>query len=97
MSLNVHCIHFDADEKLISLIKQKSQKLNVVNDSITSIDVYLKLDGSQHIKDKIVEMKINIPGDTIFVKAKSKSFEESLLSVLDSSVVILKKRKEIFN
>ncbi len=93
---NVHAIHFDADEKLVSLIKEKSEKLHHFNDTITSIDVYLKLEsGSQHIKDKTVEIKINILKHQIFVKHTSKTFEESLKMSLESVVTKLKKEKEL--
>lgn len=95
MNLNVHPVHFDVDEKLINLIKEKVEKLNSFNDTITSVDVYLKLDGSQAIKDKIVEIKVNILKNQIFVKEKSKTFEESLSIALDSIIIQLRRKKEM--
>lgn len=95
MNLNVHPVHFNADEKLIKLVKEKVEKLNIFNDTITSVDVYLKLDGSQVVKDKIVEIKVNILKNQIFVKEKTKTFEESLSIALDSAISQLRKKKEM--
>lgn len=95
MNLKIHPIHFEADEKLINLIKEKTEKLKNFNDTITSVDVYLKLDGSQVVKDKIVEIKVNILKSQIFVKEKTKTFEESLSIALDSATSQLRKKKEM--
>lgn len=95
MNLNVHPVHFKADEKLIKLVREKVEKLNIFNDTITSVDVYLKLDGSQVVKDKIVEIKVNILKNQIFVKEKTKTFEESLSIALDSAISQLRKKKEM--
>jgi len=95
-NLNVHSIHFNADEKLLSLIEKKSKKLYHFNDTITSIDVYLKLENnSSDIKGKIVEIKVNILKDTIFTEQMSKTFEESFSLALNSTIKQLKRKKEI--
>lgn len=94
-NLNVHSVHFDADEKLIELIREKVKKLENFNNTITSIDVYLKLEGSQPVKDKVVEIKINILKNQIFVKEKTKTFEESLSIALDAAISQLRRKKEI--
>lgn len=94
-NLNVHSVHFDADEKLIELIKEKVKKLENFNNTITSVDVYLKLEGSQPVKDKVVEIKINILKNQIFVKEKTKTFEESLSIALDAAISQLRRKKEI--
>ena len=63
--------------------------------SITSVDVYLKLDNVVHaIKDKIVEIKVNIPRHEFFVKHSCKSFEESFEEAMDAVITQIKRRKE---
>ena len=82
MNLSIQSVHFDADKKLIEFIEKKIVKLNQFNDSITNVDIYLKLDNLVHnIKDKIVEIKVAIPKHEFFVKQSCKSFEESFDSV----------------
>lgn len=95
MNLNVHPVHFTVDEKLVSLIKEKSKKLETFNDSIVNVDVFLKLENGSHIKDKTVEIKVSIPHNQVFVKHTSKTFEESFSLALDSTINKLKKKKEI--
>jgi putative sigma-54 modulation protein len=96
MNLNIHPVHFTADEKLIILVKEKCEKLNHFNENIVSIDVYLKLENnSQQVKDKTVEIKLNVLHSQIFVKSTTKTFEESFSNALNSSISVLKKKKGI--
>lgn len=95
MNLNVHPVNFNSDDKLISLIEEKVKKLNIFNDTITSVDVYLKLEGSHAVRDKVVEIKVNVLKNQIFVKEQTKTFEESLSIALDSAISQLRKKKEI--
>ena len=57
--------------------------------------MFLKLDNVVHnIKDKIVEIKVHVPRHDFFVKASSKSFEESFDTALESIVTQIKRKKE---
>ena len=95
MNLSIQSVHFDADKKLIDFIEKKIVKLNQFNDSITNVDIYLKLDNLVHnIKDKIVEIKVAIPKHEFFVKQSCKSFEESFDSAMSALVNQIKKKKE---
>jgi len=95
MNVNIQTVHFDADSKLIEYINQKLLKLNVFNDRIIQVNVFLKLDNVVHaIKDKIAEIRVHVPKRNFFVKATSKSFEESFEDAFDSIVTQIKKNKE---
>lgn len=95
MNLSIQSVHFDADKKLIEFIEKKIVKLNQFNDSITNVDIYLKLDNLVHnIKDKIVEIKVAIPKHEFFVKQSCKSFEESFDAAMSALVNQIKKKKE---
>ncbi len=95
MNVNIQTVRFDADHKLVSYVEKKIPKLNQFHDSITKVDVYLKLDNVVHtIKDKIAEIKVHIPKHHFFVKCSSKSFEESFDYALDSLIVQIKRKKE---
>lgn len=94
MDINIHTAHFSADEKLITMINEKSQKLNRY-DKIESIDVYLKLENNHRkIREKIVEIKINIPGQKLFCMNKSTSFEQAFNLAFDSMIQLINKNKE---
>ncbi len=95
MNVNIQTVHFDADLKLIDYVSRKAEKLNTFHDRILKIDVFLKLDNVVHnIKDKIVEIKVHVPRHDFFVKASSKSFEESFDTALESIVTQIKRKKE---
>lgn len=95
MNVNIQTVHFDADLKLIDYVSRKAEKLNTFHDRILKIDVFLKLDNVVHnIKDKIVEIRVHVPKHDFFVKALSKSFEESFDTALESVVTQIKRKKE---
>ena len=95
MNVNIQTVRFTADVKLVDYVNRKLQKLTTFHDRIVKIDVYLKLDNVVHaIKDKIAEIRVQVPRHQFFVKASSKSFEESFDSALESLVNQIKRKKE---
>jgi ribosome hibernation promoting factor len=95
MNVNIQTVRFNADSKLVNYVSEKLQKITTFHDRIIKIDVFLKLDNVVHnIKDKIAEIRVQVPRQQFFVKASSKSFEESFDAALDSLVVQIKRKKE---
>ena len=95
MNVNIQTVHFDADNKLVSYVSKKLEKLNTFNDRIINVDVFLKLDNVVHaIKDKIAEIRVQVPRHEFFVKASSKSFEGSFDAALESLVNQIKRKKD---
>ena len=95
MNVNIQTVHFDADVRLISYVNTKLGKLSSFHDRIIKVDVFLKLDYVVHtIKDKIAEIRVHVPRHKFFVKATSKSFEESFDCALDSMVTQIKRKKQ---
>ena len=90
----MHSIRFDADQKLIDFIQRKTDKLERFYDRIVDGEVYLKLDKDENAENKIIEIKINIPGNQLFVKERGKTFE----AAADQAVETLKRQlKKIKN
>ena len=95
MNVKIQTVHFNADDKLIDYVNKKVEKLNTFHERITKVDVFLKLDNVVHtIKDKVVEIMVHVPRHDFFVKASSKSFEESFDNALESMVSQMKRQKE---
>ena len=93
MNVNIQTVHFDADDKLVDYVTKKVEKLNTFHDQILKVDLFLKLDNVVHaIKDKVVEIKVHVPKHDFFVKASSKSFEESFDNAMDSIVSQIKRK-----
>lgn len=95
MNVKIHSIHFDTDEKLESFIHKKLKKVDSIITHIVDAQVTLKLDHNNGtIKDKIAEIKISIPGKTLFAEERSRLFEESVELATDSIVRQVKKHKD---
>ena len=94
MNVNIRTVHFDADEKLVEFVNRKLAKLPTFHDKILKVDVFLKLDNVVHnIKDKITEIRVQVPHHNFFVKTSTKSFEESFDHSLDSIINQIKRKK----
>jgi putative sigma-54 modulation protein len=88
-------VHFDADSKLIEHVNAKIEKLKTFHDKIIGAEVYLKLDAmSQQVRDKVAEIKVQVPRHSYFVKHQSKTFEESFDVAFNSLVSQVKRQKE---
>jgi len=89
MKLQIHSVHFDADQKLLDFINKKVAKLETFFDRITSGEVYLRLEKGEHSREnKTVEIKLFIPNNNVFAKEKGTSFE----AATDEAVEALKKQ-----
>jgi len=94
MKLHIQSVHFSADKKLLSFIEKKFAKLSQFFDRIINIQIMLKLENSGQVKDKVAEVKLEIPGGVLFVKENNKSFEASIDGAASSLKRQLIKYKE---
>jgi putative sigma-54 modulation protein len=77
MQVKVHSIHFDADKKLLDFLEERVNKLEVFYDRIIDGEVFLRLDKSDNRENKLVEIKLGVPGKDLFAKKSGKTFEEA--------------------
>lgn len=94
MDISIQSQGFSADPKLKSFISERLNKLETFHDKIINVEVYLKLDSHEKIKDKVVDTKLHIPGAVLFASNSSKTFEESTDGTVESLRRQIKKRKE---
>jgi putative sigma-54 modulation protein len=94
MTTRIESIHFTADQKLIDFIQRKLDKLDQYHDRIIDAHVILKLENSGQVKDKVVEVKLDIPGDLIVASESSKSFEAAVDEVSSVLKRLLIRHKE---
>ncbi|MFO8021938.1 MAG: ribosome-associated translation inhibitor RaiA [Perlabentimonas sp.] len=88
MNVKIQSIKFDADQKLVEFINNKIGKLDKFYDAIIGAEVYLKLENTQGVENKIAEVKLLIPGNDLFVQRQAKKFEEGI----DECVEVLKRQ-----
>ena len=94
----MHAVKFTADQSLLDFIQAKLDKLDTFHDRIIGGEVFLRLDGadSNKVKEKIVEVRLMLPGKELFVKEHDKSFEcatDRVLDVLKDKLVRFKKKQ----
>ncbi|MBK8704049.1 MAG: ribosome-associated translation inhibitor RaiA [Saprospiraceae bacterium] len=94
MKVHTETVQFKADSKLIEYVEKKIGKMEQYFDHIIEAQVYLKLENSGQVRDKIAEVRLSVPGDTIIVKETSKTFEASIDSAADTLKRQLIKYKE---
>lgn len=94
MKLQMHSIHFDADQKLIDFIQKKADKLDTYFDRIIDGEVFMRLDNHEKKENKIIEIKLNVPGKTLFAKNQNESFEAAADEAIEGLRRQLKKFKE---
>ena len=88
MKLKVQSIHFDADKKLIEFIQERVDKLIHFYEDIIDGEVFLKLENSSDMKNKITEIRLKTPGKILCAKQHCRSFEEAT----DNAVEALRKQ-----
>ena len=77
MDIKIHSIRFDADTRLLDFVNMKVRKLIQYFDDILGAEIFLRLDKSQDLENKVVEIRLTLPGNELFAKKQSKTFEES--------------------
>ncbi len=77
MKVQVQSVNFKADRKLVDFIQQRMDKLDQFYDRIIDGEVYLKVDNNHSRENKIVEVRVNVPGNDLVVKKECTSFEEA--------------------
>lgn len=90
----MHSIHFDADQELIDFIRKRTEKLAIYYDRIVDGEVFMRLNKNKNRENKVIEIKLNIPGSQLFVKEQSKSFEAATDMAVEALKKQLKKFKE---
>jgi len=94
MRVQTQSVHFVADRKLLEFIEKKVNKLETFYDRIIDADVTLRLENTGQVRDKIAEIKLQVPGDTLVVRESSKTFEGSIDGAVGTLKRQLIKRKE---
>lgn len=94
MKLQMHSIHFDADYKLTDFIQRKADKLDTFYDRIIDGEVFMRLDKNEKNANKIIEIKLNVPGKQLFAKNQSDSFEGAADEAVEGLRRQIKKFKE---
>jgi putative sigma-54 modulation protein len=95
MDIQIQSIQFDADQKLIDLIRKRIEKLQTFTEQIIHVEVFLKLESkSSVVKDKTATIKLQLPGKLLVAEETSKMFEEATDLAVESLRRQIRKYKE---
>jgi len=95
MEIQIQSIHFDADHKLKEFIQKKVEKLSTFYDRIVDAEVFLKLEKQgAPVQNKVAEIRLKVPGNTLYAAQTTKIFEESVDLATQSLRRQLKRHKE---
>ena len=84
MQIDIRSIHFKTDKKLDDFIKEKVSKLPQYYDGVIASEIILKLANIEGAENKIAEIKLAIPGNDLYARKQSKSFEEATDGAVDA-------------
>lgn len=94
MNTTINAVKFRADEKLEKYILDKVSKLDRMIDNATKCEVTLKVDKPESENNKIAEISMTLPGQTLYNSKQADSFEEAVAGCIDSMKVQIDKYKE---
>ncbi|RXQ97732.1 ribosome-associated translation inhibitor RaiA [Ancylomarina salipaludis] len=94
MNMKMQSVGFKADKKLEAFINQKLSKLNKFDSNICDYNVILNIENSDPKANKVVEVKVNVPGNELFARKQSNSFEAAAELVADALRIQILKNKE---
>jgi putative sigma-54 modulation protein len=94
MDIKFSSVHFSADKKLMQFITDKVNKLSHFFEGIIGAEVTLKLENTQELENKMVEIRLLVSGYDLFAKKQSKTFEEATDEVIDALRKQVQKHKE---
>lgn len=97
MKKDIQTVGFEANDDLIVFINDRIDRLHKYYDGITGIDVYLKSVRNDEEETKIAEMKVFLPGPSLYADYQGESFRESIIETVEKLERQLRKRKEIQN
>ena len=69
MEQQIHTVHFKADKKLLDFIHDKINKLQLFNQAITSIEVFLILENDKEKPDSIKNKTLGVFANVEFRKS----------------------------
>ncbi|MDX2286608.1 MAG: ribosome-associated translation inhibitor RaiA [Bacteroidia bacterium] len=94
MKVTIQSIHFDAKDALKQYVQDKCNKLDRYYDGILSGSVSLKLQQEVKQANKLVEIRLQVPGDILMASQEGQTFEEATDLVTDKLKEQIKRYKE---
>lgn len=97
MKTDIQVVGFEANQELLDFVNERIRHLKRFDHQITGVDVYLKSVKNDQNDTKVAEVKVFVPGPTLYATHQSDSFRESIMESMDKMKRQIKKRKDLQN
>ena len=94
MNTIINAAKFTASAELEKFINDKVAKLDRLVDNATRCEVTLKIDKPESVGNKVAEISISLPGQTLFNSQQNNPFEQAVSDCVDAMKVQIEKYKE---
>ena len=84
MNITIHSLKFKASQKLNEFVEDKIQRLVKHLPHIIAAEVTMKLEQDHEQGNKIVDIRLDVPGHDLFASKQAKTFEEACLEACDA-------------
>ncbi|HVT86578.1 MAG TPA: HPF/RaiA family ribosome-associated protein [Chitinophagaceae bacterium] len=92
MTIEFHVGQIKAEEKLIDYIKEKLVALSHLHHHISRAEVYLHEYKELRKENKVCEIRLDIFGETVFVRRESGQYKKSATEVLKELKKLVKEQ-----
>lgn len=94
MEVIIQSLGFIAGEELESFIREKVNRLEVHGGKVVRADVTLYLRPKSAHENNTCEIRLEIPGNDLFVKKSDVQFETAVVAAVDALDTMVRKDKE---
>lgn len=94
MKVVINAVKFSPEEKLQNFVNEKVGKLERLLPEALQADVTLKVDKPETNNNKIVDIRLVVRGNDLFVTKQADSFEEAVMLSVDALKTQIGKFKE---
>jgi len=94
MNIIVRDLNFNAEQHLLDYAKKKAEKIYNLYEGIVGIEVNMRLENNSEEANKTSEIIVKVPGNDLFAKKTSASFEEATDSCTEAIRKQVTKHKE---
>ena len=90
----MHSVHFTADQKLLDFVQHRLDKLETFYDKVIDGEVIMRINNKDGNANKTIEIKLLVPGTTLFSEEDAASFEAATDAATESLKRQIIKHKE---
>ncbi len=96
MEIIIHSPHFTLSAELNDFVKSRISRLSHLYGRIETANILLKLENSDSADNKVCEIRLVVPGNDLFAKKQSDSFEDATTKTIDALHEQMEKMKTKF-